>query len=192
LQTRSPSLSSSPRIRSAPHSRLAWVIWRIKAIVSAVTLPPSLGFSRPPPSVHLAVPSQEGGGLHNEQRPLPSLRDARRGHHPPPVAAGEAWSGHFSAQHEELLAEQRVLGHEFGARPQSIAGHADELPQCVAPEQRGEVKRHGHGSGQPRGARGMRHPGAIGEGRAAVKGFPRRQPSAQGPENRGHRRGCAK
>jgi hypothetical protein len=34
LQTRMPSLSNSPRIRSAPHSRLSLAISSIKEIVS--------------------------------------------------------------------------------------------------------------------------------------------------------------
>jgi hypothetical protein len=68
-------------------------------------------------------------------------------------------SGHLSAQDEELLAKQRVLGHELGARPKSITAHTDELPQCVAPEQRGQgEERRVHGLGQPLGARTTGHP----------------------------------
>jgi hypothetical protein len=38
LQTRRPSFSSSPRMRSAPQSRLSAAIRLIKAMVSAATL----------------------------------------------------------------------------------------------------------------------------------------------------------
>jgi hypothetical protein len=100
---------------------------------------------------------------------------------------GESGAADLATQNEQLLPEERVLRQELGARPQGVAGDAEELTERVTPEQyRDDVeRRHAQGSGRPCGARGTRHPRAIGEGSAAVNGAAgladRRRSGPEGP-----------
>jgi hypothetical protein len=84
--------------------------------------------------MHLAVPPQEGRRLDDKQRLLPGARHACRRHHPPPVATSEPRSGNLPAKDDQLLAEQRALGHELDARPQGVASQTEELTTGIAAE----------------------------------------------------------
>jgi hypothetical protein len=113
----------------------------------------------------------EGRGLHDEQRRLSCLRDACRGHHPPAIAEVRRGRATCRRSTRSCCRSRVCRGHELGARPTGITGYTDELPQGVAPEQRGDdLAGHVHGSGRPLGARTTGHPRAIGVGSAAVNG----------------------
>ncbi len=73
-----PSFKSSPRIRSAPHSRFFVAISLIKLTVSGgdpAFDAPGPGSPTPEHSKPLAMPPQDGLGLHNGQGAAPRGQD---------------------------------------------------------------------------------------------------------------------
>jgi hypothetical protein len=74
-----------------------------------------------------AVPAQESLGLDDQQRLAPSAHLPGQQHLEQPVPAGKGGALGAAAQHDELLAQQGVLGHQLPLAAEQIAKHADRL-----------------------------------------------------------------
>ena len=74
------------------------------------------------------MPPQEGVGFHNQEGLTPGAGEADEDHEDEPVLAAEAWPRWgCPSEHEDLLPEQRILGHQCRAGPNSVeAGGAGE------------------------------------------------------------------
>jgi len=135
LQTRLPNLSNSPRIRSAPHSRLSLAISLIKATISAVifdlraaALDVYFQKSRNPWRCHRS----NVVFLHDEEGLFPGSNHSCQKHQEDAVRFGTCRSFHVSAQDHELLAQKCVFCHEFGLASSKVC----QRPQ----EKRGSVR----------------------------------------------------
>ena len=83
MATRMSSFSSSPRMRSAPHSRFSAAISRISAIVSAETcgrFDARARLGAPDQAEALPMPAQQRLGLDDQQRGAPGADAARQQH----------------------------------------------------------------------------------------------------------------
>src|SRR5258708_24018767 len=107
LQTRMPSLSNSPRIRSAPQSRLVLAISLINATVSAeifglaeAALDLYFQYSLNPWRCH----RRSVVFLDDEERLLPGQNHPSQQHQEHPIHSSACWSFHLSAKDDELLA----------------------------------------------------------------------------------------
>ena len=116
LPTRMPSLSSSPRIRSAPHSRFSAASRWIAATVSADTcgrLDAPRDLARQTRRNALPVPAQQRVRLHDEQRGAPAADQARQEDEAEAVGGGEHGPLDLAAEDHELLAQEGVLGDQL-------------------------------------------------------------------------------
>jgi hypothetical protein len=107
LQTRRPSFNNSPRILSAPQSRLSFAISLIKAIVSAATfglweetLDRRFQYRR---KSSLCQPPQ-GVWLYNQEGLLPGMDQSGQQDEKDAIGPGERWPFHLPSENDELLA----------------------------------------------------------------------------------------
>ena len=117
VQTRRPSLSNSPRIRSAPHSRLSLAITLINSTVSveifglgAAALDLYFQYSFNP----WRCQREPRLWLNDEQRLLPGPYCSCQKDQEHPVGLLEDWSFDVSAEDDEWLAQKCIFCHEFG------------------------------------------------------------------------------
>jgi hypothetical protein len=129
LQTPIPSLSNSPRIRSAPHSRLSLAISLIKATVSAeifglraAALDVYFQKSRKPWRCHRS----NVVFLNDEEGLFPGPNHACQKHQEHAVRFGTCRSFHVSAQDNQLLAQECVFCHEFGLASSKVGQRSQE------------------------------------------------------------------
>ena len=128
---RMPSLSSSPRMRSAPQRTLALAMAWISSMTSGAQ-PPAPAFppgpAPPEEREQVAVPAQQRVGRDHMEGIAPGAIEAGQQHEEEPVLTVEARPpGRRPSEHKDLLAEQRVLGHQLQAGPEDIeAGGARE------------------------------------------------------------------
>jgi hypothetical protein len=117
LQTRTPSFSSSPRILSAPHSRLSFAICLIKAMVSAATFglweevfDLRFHYRRKSSRCHreprLWLHNHEGGLSGTNQ---PGQQDEEHA-----IGPADGWPFHLSPENDELVSEKRGFRDELG------------------------------------------------------------------------------
>src|SRR5712692_6558829 len=95
LQTQMPSLSNSPRIRSAPQSRFCDAISLIKATVSAGIFgleDAALDLYFQNRRASLAMPAQERLWVDNEKRMLPCTRRSSEKDQDQTIRLCECWS----------------------------------------------------------------------------------------------------
>jgi hypothetical protein len=117
VQTRRPSLSNSPRIRWAPHSRLSLAISLIKATISAdsfglraADLDVSFQKSRKP----WRCQREPGLRLDDEQGVLPGPNHPCQKHQEESIRFGIDGSFDVSAEDKQRLSQECVICHEFG------------------------------------------------------------------------------
>ena len=117
LQTRMPSLRSSPRIRSAPQSRLSLAISCIKATVSAeifgvgeVALDLYFQKSLKP----WRCQREPRLWLNDEKRLFPVPHHSCQQEQEHPVRPGTGRPFYLSAQDDQLLTQQGVFCHKLG------------------------------------------------------------------------------
>jgi hypothetical protein len=129
LQTRIPSLSNSPRMRSAPQSRLSL----------AISLPqgdgllgdPWCGRSCPrlvlPKELEaLAMPSHQRLWLDNEQRLLPGSDHPGQKHQEHPIRCGTGRSFHLSPQDDQRLSQEGVFCDQFGLTSRKVGQRSQD------------------------------------------------------------------
>ncbi len=129
LQTRLPNLSNSPRIRSAPHSRLSLAISLIKATDSAVifdlraaALDVYFQKSRKPWRCHRS----NVVFLNDEEGLFPGPNHSCQKHQEHAVRFGTYRSFHVSAQDNESLSQECVFCHEFGLASSKVGQRSQE------------------------------------------------------------------
>jgi hypothetical protein len=88
---------------------------------------PTLGRVRPASADQLTVPAQQGRRRDQEDRPAIAGQQLRQRREDDSVGWGVAGPGHPSAQHQELMAEDRDL-HILCVRRRTQADQAEELP----------------------------------------------------------------
>ena len=130
-----PSLSNSPRIRSAPHSRLSLAISWIKVTVSW----DSLGLREAAPDLYFHK-SLKPWRCQREPRlwlnddedlfPAPNYLGQQDQQHAVHLGAGRPF--HLSTQDDQLLAKERIFCDQFGLTP----GKVSQRPQ----QERGGVR----------------------------------------------------
>ena len=69
------------------------------------------------------MPAEEGIGLHNQQRLFPVPGGPREDDQEQPIGPGTRCALHLTAEDDQLLTEQRVLGDEFSPG-------ASQIVQC--------------------------------------------------------------
>jgi hypothetical protein len=112
-----PSLSSFPRIRSAPP----------QAIVAGHgfdhghRLGTDFGFrggwfraSPPDPADRLTMPAEEGIGLNNVERLFPTADCSCKQDQEQPIGPGTRWALDLTTEDDQLLAKQRIFRDEVG------------------------------------------------------------------------------
>jgi hypothetical protein len=104
LLTRMPSLSSSPRMRSAPQRRLSAAIERMRVTVSRGTRGNGARERHRQRAEADTMPPEQCGRLHDEESFAPGGCDGRQGHGDDAVDAPEARARHRAFQHDELVA----------------------------------------------------------------------------------------
>ena len=112
-----PSLSNSPRIRSAPQSRFCAAISLIKVTVSAGIFgleDAALDLYFQNRRASLAMPPQERLWLDNEKRMLPCTRRSCEKDQDQAIRFCKCWSFDLPTQDDELLPEEGVFCHELG------------------------------------------------------------------------------
>jgi hypothetical protein len=117
LQTRMPSLSNSPRRRSAPQSRFCAAISLIKATVSVGIFgleDAALDLYFQNRRASLAMPAQERLWLDNEKRLLPCTRRSSEKEQDETIRLCAGWSFDLPTEDDELLPEKGVFCHELG------------------------------------------------------------------------------
>src|SRR5438067_6876524 len=132
LHTRMPSLSSSPRMRSAPQRGLRPAISRMSAarVVGGHPDPPRA--TPPERAESCAMPTENGRGLDEQGCFTPSWRDSRGENNRealpgrPPDAPGNLPLGD-----DELLSKKRVLGDQFDATANEIRGQSENESKKV-------------------------------------------------------------
>ena len=98
-------------------------------MVSEATLwrpPPVAGLEPPEQPETLAMPAQERIGLDDKEGFLPSPDPAGEEDEPRAIGWGESWLVNLAVEDDELLAEERVLGNEFGIATSEIEGRAEK------------------------------------------------------------------
>src|SRR5215469_2048537 len=142
LQTRMPSLSNSPRMRSAPHRRFSLAISLIKSTVSweilgarEAALDLYLQKSLKPWRCHREIRLW----LNDEQCLFPGVYHACQQDQEHAVRLGTGRSFHLSTQDDHLLAQQCIFCDQFGLpsgkvgqRPQQEGGGVWLGPSEVA------------------------------------------------------------
>jgi hypothetical protein len=123
LQTRMSSFSNSPRIRSAHKTP----ILHCHFLDQSHGFCGDLWFGRsgsglvvPVELESLAMPAQERLRLNNEERLLPCTRRSSEQDQDHPIRLCASRSFDVSAENNELLTEEGVLGHEFGLASEKI------------------------------------------------------------------------
>ena len=129
VQTRMPSLSNSPRIRSAPHSRFCAAISLINVTVSSDTLglrEAALDLYFQNRRASLAMPPQERLWLNDEQRLLPGSNHFCQQHQEHPICFGVSRSFDLSTENNQLLTQKRIFCHEFGLASGKVGQRSHE------------------------------------------------------------------
>ena len=81
------------------------------------------GLASPEEGEQVAMPAEEGVGLNQMEGVAPRGRHVGQQHQEESVLSVEARPGRGPPpEHDDLLAEQRVLGHQFRARANGVAG----------------------------------------------------------------------
>src|SRR5262249_19712598 len=124
-----PSLSNSPRIRSAPQSRLSL----------AISLPQRYGLSGyfrlgrncsrfvlPEKSKSLAMPPEQRLWLDNEQDLFPGLNRSREKNQKHAVRLGTGRLFHLSTENDQRLSQECVFCHEFGLASAKVSQHPQQ------------------------------------------------------------------
>jgi hypothetical protein len=117
LETQMPSLSNSPRIRSAPQNRFCPAISLIKATVSAGIFgleDAALDLYFQNRRASLAMPLEQRLWPDNEQGLFPGPNCPRQKNQEHPVCFGTGRSFHLSPEDDKRLSKERVFCHEFG------------------------------------------------------------------------------
>ncbi len=112
LHTPMPSFRSSPRIRSAPQSRLSLAISLIKAIVSGATLglrEVALDFRFQYKRKSSRCQPPKGVWLHDKEDLLPGTNEPGQQDEEDTIGRGKRRPFHLSPQNDELLAQERVF-----------------------------------------------------------------------------------
>ena len=73
----------------------------------------------------LAIPAQEGIGLEDEERFLPTVGPAGEEDDPEAIGLGEAWFLDQVLEEDQLLAEESILGDELGLGAGDIARYGE-------------------------------------------------------------------
>ena len=123
LQTRIPSLSNSPRIRSAPQSRLFFAISLINAMVSGAIftcVDVAFDFSFQKRRASLTMPLEKGLWLNNVEGLPPCPSYPCQKHEEEPISFRRAWPFDLSPKKNKLLAQEGILGHQFTFSPSEI------------------------------------------------------------------------
>jgi hypothetical protein len=127
LQTRIPTLSNSPRIRSAPKTAvvpghllnqghgLCGEHW-FRRCCSGLVFPVELE--------SLAMPAQQRLWLNNEEGLLPGSCHSGQKHEEHAVHPGTGRSFHLSTQDDQLLAEEGVFCHKLRLAPGKVGQHS--------------------------------------------------------------------
>jgi len=123
LQTWMPSLSNSPRMRSAPHNRLSLAISWIKEIVSweilgvrEVALDLYFQKSLKP----WRCQREPRLWLDNDEGLFPVLDYPGQKNQKQAVRRGRGGSFHLSPENDELLTQERVFCHQLGLAPGKV------------------------------------------------------------------------
>jgi hypothetical protein len=123
-----PSLSNSPRIRSAPHSRFSFAI----ALSQRYGLSGDLGCGRHGPGLvfpvefeALAMPAEQRLWLDDKQGLFPGPHHSCQQNQEHPVRLGTGRSFHLSPENNELLTQECIFSHEFGL----ASGKVCQCPQ---------------------------------------------------------------
>lgn len=90
-------------------------------------LPGSCPGALPPePAEQVAMPSQEGVRLDNQERLFPTAGSPCKDDQEQPIGLGTNWALHLTAENGELLTEQGVLSDEFRTGAGQIAHGAGQ------------------------------------------------------------------
>ena len=150
LLTLIPSLSSSPRMRSAPHSRPRAAMSRIRLIVSRGSgeILRDREMAPPEQAEAGAVPTQNGLGLHEDDRSPPRRQPARTEEQLQSIDEVELRAVAVASQDIDLVAKHGVLENQLPAGPDRIHGDVGDLARRSA---RGQLRPQPlHASQNPR------------------------------------------
>ena len=124
-----PSLSSSPRIRSAPQRGLSAAISRMSAARPWAVAQRSRT-SSPERTKSCPMPPEKGRGFHEQERRSPRGDHVCGENHGQTLPGGPSDTAHdLPLRHNELLSEQGIPGHELGPRAKQIDGQSQHEPQ---------------------------------------------------------------
>jgi hypothetical protein len=141
-----PSFKSSPRIRSAPDSRFFLAISPDQADRlggDPAFDAPGSGSPTPEHPKAIAMPPQEGLGLHNGQSAAPCGQDCGCDEEPKPVERREPREPRLPPQDDDLMPQHRVLDDELPSGSNNVGRHPT---RDARPAVGGKRPPHGAGS----------------------------------------------